>query len=277
MLVGTLLRYQGESSGTSYLDTSLRASSLARFLAASIAVLLIASASISLCPVAASKCHRSSVVRSTSCRNGIFRRGFPRCFLGGWCRDLCLIARARRALWQEVAFGWSVLAAILLILSMDEVTEFHEALADWMQGPGPGSAYTWPAVAGLLVAAPLASGLTWIRRHPVDLRRALGTAAGTFYAGALLCPIFISLLQSVGVTSGRSAIGVVGEGLEMTGSGYLIVVLARHFGSPGRTGRLGVVESRRSFCLTLARFAALADFGRGRVASASRAEGVGPQ
>ena len=232
MLVGTLLRYQGESSGASYLDISLRSSSLARFLAASITVLLIASVSISLLP------GRGIEVPSVVSRSFdvMQERNIPTWFssmlLAVGAVTCALIARARRALWQEVAFGWSALAAILLLLSIDEVTELHEALAAWMQGAGSGSAFTWPAVAGLLVAAPLASGLTWIRRHPVDLRRALGIAAGTFYAGALLCPIFISLLQSVGVTSGLTAIGVVGEGLEMTGSAYLIVVLARHFGSP---------------------------------------------
>ena len=232
MLVGTLLRYQGESSGTSYLDISFRASSLARFLAASIALLLAASVSISLLT------GRGVDVPSVVSRSFdvMQERNIPTWFssmlLAVGAVTCALIARARRALWREVAFGWSALAAILLLLSIDEVTELHEALAAWIQGHASGNEFTWPAVAGLLAAAPMASGLAWIRRHPVDLRRALGIAAGTFYSGALLCPIVASLLQSVGITRGLVTIGVLGEGLEMTGSAYLIVVLARHFGSP---------------------------------------------
>ena len=80
--------------------------------------------------------------------------------------------------------GWSVVAVVALLLSVDEATRVHERTA-WLVSANPLPTFAW-----VLVGAPLAVLLVtvlWVAVRPVPgpLKRGLAVALGLYILGAL--------------------------------------------------------------------------------------------
>ena len=228
MLIGTLLRYEAGAQVTPAITVLVRDSSLARFLIAAIVILVGVSVALSVAT--------SRGIDLPSLLSKAFdltqERNIPTWFtsmLLAVSAGLCaVLAQAKRAS-LETAVGWMVLASVLVLHSADEVAELHEMAAAWLQLNAPaGGSYSWPSLAVLMVAVPMASARPWLRRQPDHLRRTLCIAAVTFYIGALIVPIISTVMQRAGITRGVGMLGLAGEGLEMAAAAYLVYVLARH-------------------------------------------------
>ena len=233
MLIGTLLRYERGDPASGSITLLLRGSSLARFLVAAVAALVCTG--ITLTVLAAKGVELPSLASRSL--DILQERNIPTWFtsmLLAVCAGLCaVLAQARKAS-REMAVGWMILACVLLLHSADEVAELHEMAATWLQLNTPaGGSYSWPSLGVLMVAVPMASARPWLRRQPHHLRRALCLAAVTFYIGALVVPIVISMMLAGGEVPGVGILSVVGEGLEMAAAASLVSVLARQVSAPG--------------------------------------------
>ncbi len=233
LLIGTLLRHEREGPATASITILLHEHSLARFLLAAVGVLVSIGVVLSLLA------SRGADLPSIMSRSFdlLQERNIPTWFTSMFLAvsaGLCtVLARATRTISREAAIGWLVLACVLLLHSADEVAELHEMAAAWLQlNASAGGSYSWPSLAILLVAAPMASARPWLRRQPDHLRRALCIAAVTFYIGALVVPIISTIVQAAGITGGVGILGVAGEGLEMAAAAYLVSDLARHASAP---------------------------------------------
>lgn len=161
------------------------------FLAAAIALILAVSLSLRLAVNALLEEGNveRNVLRTTA---SLFDIGLE-ANVATWFSSMLLFAVAAllvtRALLASQRSGWLTLAAIAVILSMDEASEIHERLAgvaaERIELPGVSLQFAW-VVPGAMVAAVL----VWVghratRSIPQAQRKRFAVAGGIFFLGAL--------------------------------------------------------------------------------------------
>ncbi|WP_122263515.1 hypothetical protein [Ornithinimicrobium cerasi] len=131
------------------------------------------------------------------------------------------VTRARSRRW-----GWFVVAAVTLFLSLDEATRLHERTAALVT-TNPLPTYTW-VVAGIPLAA-LMVGVLWFatRSLPTVLRRRLGIALAVYIVGALGFEALSGVAWRQQRPDLSEALGTVEEVLEMVACVYAVHVLVQ--------------------------------------------------
>jgi hypothetical protein len=168
--------------------------------------------------------------------------------IGTWVSAALLAAAALAAAAAAVATprgavrlrrGWTALAAIVVLASVDEVAGFHESIVDLMRSavelPGALFYAAWVVPALALVAAFIAWQWRFFGLLPRPLSMRVAAAAGVYVAAAGGLEVVESALRSN--TSGRDwtpflqvLVGIE-EGVEMGAVAVLLLALLRHVGA----------------------------------------------
>ena len=136
------------------------------------------------------------------------------------------------------AARWNLVAALLWLLSVDEVASFHERLGGIPVIPGVGSR-GWVGAGVLLVGVVAVKLVPWAAAQDTSLRVALFAGSAVFIAGAIG---FEVLSGNHEVTHGPDttywALATIEENLEMLGVLLVVKGLLDHLATTGR--RLGI-------------------------------------
>jgi hypothetical protein len=173
--------------------------------------------------------------------------------IGTWVSAALLAAAALAAAAAAVATprgavrlrrGWTALAAIVVLASVDEVAGFHESIVDLMRSavelPGALFYAAWVVPALALVAAFIAWQWRFFGLLPRPLSMRVAAAAGVYVAAAGGLEVVESALLSNTLgrdwTSGRwtpflQVLVGIEEGVEMGAVAVLLLALLRHVGA----------------------------------------------
>lgn len=132
-----------------------------------------------------------------------------------------LLAEERRTRW-----GWWVVAAVTLFMSVDEATKLHERTADLVTS-NPFPTFAWVVVGiplALLLVVVLAFATSTL---PRTVRRRLGLALGLYLLGALGFEALSGVVWRQQRPDLAELLGTVEEALEMVACIYAAHVVAR--------------------------------------------------
>jgi hypothetical protein len=133
--------------------------------------------------------------------------------------------------------GWNVVAALLALMSLDEVATLHEKLGG-LPGPSGLASRSWIGAGVLLVLAVAAYLLPWLSSLPRHLQLAFVHAAGLFLAGAVGVEWLAGSWADVhGEDRAFFVISTVEENLELLGALVLVDRLMGHLAARGDTMR----------------------------------------
>lgn len=243
MFIATLLRYLGRSNQGRVAVWSIRGSTLRAALAAGLVILMGLSVGTSM--LEARVPGTPSVISSLF--SVVQERNVPTWYtsmLLAVCAFMtALLMAARRNVASGFKGGWTVLAATFAICSIDEMSELHEGLIDWLQLQGYTSKVLWPVIGGALLLWSFILAYRTLRHLPSAEGRAISAAALVWAGGAWLSPI---VLQVALARAGRGfGIGLLGEALEIAGASMMVVALARYLSSFGVEVRPSVRDAER--------------------------------
>lgn len=154
---------------------------------------------------------------------------------------LCAVA-ARRAQMQgdPLQRGWTILAAVLAFLAVDEAVQIHERLGerldDRLELGGPLS-FPWIVPYLIATAALVVALLPFLRRLDPGLRRSLVIAGAIYVAGAAGVEAISAIwwdAQGDRADYVFHLISTVEEAMELTGMAMFVVVMVRHHSEPRR-------------------------------------------
>jgi len=145
-----------------------------------------------------------------------------------------LVANAKRDAADPLRYHWTGLAAVLLIMSMDEAAQIHEMLirpTQQLLGVSSSVGWVWALPALVVVAALALSSLRLLRAQTSDTRRLLQLSFFVFLSGAVGVEIIGSVLFGETRPIGFELAAAVEELLEMSGAvifiGAILGLLAK--------------------------------------------------
>ena len=151
---------------------------------------------------------------------------------------------------RVVRRGWWALAALLALLSLDEVAALHEwsgeVVAAAVEDLPPALAFAWMIPALVLLAAFVAWQRRFLTTLPRPLARRLLAAAAIFVGGAVGLEMVESALytESGEVTLAYMLVAGVEETLEMLGAVLLLGALLRHLAEHAPLWRVELAPMR---------------------------------